>query len=124
MSIVNENSKLKSEVEQLEAELGSQLTLHKQELEDTEKTITSLMTRQAADEAAIAGLMTTIQELREESSKSEARAVSLGKEVEDSNRELTEAAAKIDQLVGVSLLHLLSCYNASAQAPQSVYTLK
>ena len=108
MAIVNENSKLKSEVEQLEAELGSQLTLHKQELEDTEKTITSLMTRQAADEAAIAGFMTTIQELREEFSKSEARAVSLSREVEDSSRELTEAAVKIDQLVSVSLLHLLS----------------
>ena len=110
---MNENSKLKSEVEQLEAELGSQLTLHKQELEDTEKTITSLMTRQAADEAAIAGLMTTIQELREESSRTEARAVSLSKEVEDSNRELTEAAVKIDQLVRVLLLHLYSVLRAN-----------
>ena len=122
MSIVNENSKLRSEVKQLEAELGSQLTLHKQELEDTEKTITSLMTRQAADEAAIAGLMTTIQELREESSKSEAKAVSLGKEVEDSNRELTEAAAKIDQLVRVSLYCTYSVVIMPQLKPLRVYT--
>ncbi len=86
-------------MEQLEGELRSQLTLHKQELEEVEKTITSLMTRQGSDEVAIAGLMGTIQELREESSRSNARATTLSKELEESSNELSAAAAKIDQLV-------------------------
>ena len=105
---MTENSKLKSEVEQLKAELGSQLALHKQELENTEETIASLMARQATDEAVIAELRTTNHGLREKSSLSEARAMSLSKEVEDANSKNTQATTKIDQLVRVytcSILH-------------------
>ncbi len=97
--MVNESSRLKSDVDRLEAELRSQLTLHKHELEEAEKTITSLLARQSSDESAITGLMSTIQGLREESSKGEAKAASLSKEVEDSGEELSIAAAKIDELV-------------------------
>ena len=97
--MVSENSKLKSEVEQLETELRSQLTTYKQELEKAEVTINSLMTRQSSDEAAITGFMTTVQELRGACATSEAKAISLSKEVEDSNNELSSAAVKIDQLV-------------------------
>lgn len=97
--MVNESCRLKSNIEQLEGELQSQLTQHKHELEEAEKTITSLLTRQSSDESAIAGLMSTIQELREESSKSEAKATSLSKEMEESSKELSAAASKIDVLV-------------------------
>ena len=96
-----ENSKLKSEVEQLKAKQSSQLALHQQELENNKETITSLKAREEAEEAVIARLKTTNRRLKEMSSLSEARAVSLSKEVEDANSKLTQAAAKIDQLVWV-----------------------
>lgn len=99
VAMVSENSKLKSEVEQLETELRSQLTTYKQELEQADVTINCLMKRQTSDETAITGFMSTIQELRGACTTSEAKAISLSKEVEDSNNELSAAAVKIDQLV-------------------------
>ena len=99
VSVVNENSSLRGKLEQLEAELQSQLRVHKKQMEETEVAMNSLMKRQATDEAAISGFMSTIQELRSTNAMGEAKITSLRQEVEESRKELQNTTAKIDQLV-------------------------
>lgn len=99
ITVMNENSNLHQKVEELDSELQSRLTLHKKEMEDAETAISSLLQRQATDEAAIAGFMSTIQELRVANTMAEAKQASLRQEVEESRREIQNASSKIDQLV-------------------------
>ena len=99
VSVVNENSSLRGKLEQMEAELQSQLRVHKQQMEETEVAMNALLKRQATDEAAISGFMSTIQELRSTNGEGEAKIVSLRQEVEESRKELQKTTAKIDQLV-------------------------
>ena len=100
IGVMEENSHLKSEVEQLEADLQTQLRSRKKQLEESEVTINSLLRRQATDESAISGLMSTVHELRSANSTSESKNTSLSKEVDDSKGELNTAALRIDELVG------------------------
>ena len=99
ITVMNENSNLHQKVEELDSELQSRLTLHKKEMEEAEAAINSLLQRQATDEAAIAGFMSTIQELRVANTMAEAKRTSLRQEVEESRREMQKASSKIDQLV-------------------------
>ena len=101
VSVVNENSSLRGRVEQLEAELESQLRVHKQQMEETEVAMNALLKRQSTDEAAISGFMTTIQELRSTNAVGEAKVASLRQEVDESRKELGKTTTKIDQLVRV-----------------------
>lgn len=102
VSVVNENATLRGKVEELESELQSQLRLHKRQMEETESAMNSLLKRQSTDEAAIAGFMATIQELRGANVTSEAKVASLRQEVEESRKELMNTTAKLDQMVGTS----------------------
>ena len=99
VSVVNENSTLQGKVEELESELQTQLRLHKKQMEETEAAMNSLMKRQSTDEAAIAGFMATIQELRGSSAMSEAKVASLRQEVEESRKELHKTTSKLEQMV-------------------------
>ena len=101
VSVVNENSTLRGKVEQLEVELQSQLRVHKRQMEETEVAMNSLMKRQATDESAISGFMSTIHELRSTNSVGESKITSLKQEVEESRKELQKAAARMDQMVGI-----------------------
>ena len=99
VAVVNENSCLRGKVEQLESEVQSQLRVHKQQLEETEAAMNSLMKRRTTDETAISGFMSTIQELRSTNARGEAKVASLQQEVEESRKELQNTASKVDQLV-------------------------
>ena len=103
VSVVNENSSLRGRVEQLEAELESQLRVHKQQMEETEVAMNALLKRQSTDEAAISGFMTTIQELRSTNAMGEAKVASLRQEVDESRKELGKTTTRIDQLVSLIL---------------------
>lgn len=99
MSLVNENSRLRGELERLEQDLQTRLHTHKQQLEGAESSINTLLQRQSTDEAAIAGLVSTVQELRGEKVQSAARVSALQKDLEESGRELTAAETKLEELV-------------------------
>ena len=101
--VVNENSSLRGKVEQLESELQSQLRVHKQQMEETEVAMNSLLKRQSTDEAAISGFMSTIQELRSTNAMGEGKIASLRQEVEESRREMQKTTSKIDQLVQMKI---------------------
>ena len=103
VSVVNENSSLRGRVEQLEAELESQLRVHKQQMEETEVAMNALLKRQSTDEAAISGFMTTIHELRSTNAVGEAKVASLRQEVDESRKELGKTTTRIDQLVSIIL---------------------
>jgi len=95
---LNENSRLEAKVQQLENELRNQLKAHKKGMEDAEVTINSLLKRQSEDKEAISGFMSQVQELRSANTLSNAKLSSQRQEVEDSERELCSATAKIDLL--------------------------
>ena len=111
VSVVNENSSLRGRVEQLEAELESQLRVHKQQMEETEVAMNALLKRQSTDEAAISGFMTTIQELRSTNAVGEAKVASLRQEVDESRKELGKTTTRIDQLVSLILPYIIIINN-------------
>ena len=99
VATVNENARLRGEIEQLESELQTHLQSHKHRMEETENLINSLLQKKATDEAAIAGFVTTIQELRNEKIQDSSRINSLSHELEDSGKELAVAVSRSDKLV-------------------------
>ena len=103
--VMNENSNL-------QGKLQSQLKVHKRQMEETETAMITLLKRQATDETAISGLMTTVQELRSANAVCEAKTVSLRQEVEESRKEMQKTATKMDQLVRE--LCVLACLQCSA----------
>jgi len=108
VSMLDDNSRLKTEVEKLDAELRTQLTEHKKELESAEKSISSLLARQSSDEAAMASMMTTMQELKETASQSNDKAMLLSRELEESNTALTNTSETIDNLVSLCTVVLIA----------------
>ena len=96
---INENHHLHSEVEQLEGELQSHLQTHKQQMEKTELSLNTLLKQKSTDEAAIAGFVATIQELRGENTRDECRLLGLERELEESGKELSAAVSKNDTMV-------------------------
>lgn len=96
---MNENSRLRGEMEKLELDLQTRLHAHKQQLEGAESSLNTLLQRQSTDEAAIAGLVATVQELRGEKVQSAARVTALQRDLEESGRELTAAVTKWEELV-------------------------
>lgn len=96
---MNENLKLRGEVEKLEGELQNHLQAHKQQMEQTELTLNTLLRKKATDEAAIAGFVANIQELRSEKTMTECRLADLEQELEDSGKELGATLSKNDTLV-------------------------
>ena len=99
MSTMKENTSLRSELEKLEGELQTHLQDNKQHMEQAELALGSLLKKKAADEAAIAGLVSSIQELREEKARSECRLADLERELEESGREMAAAASSGEKLV-------------------------
>ncbi len=101
VATVNENLQLRTEVSKLEEELQSQLQSHKQQMEETELTLNSLLKKKTSDEAAIASLVTNIQELRADKIKVECRLADLEKELEESRKEVDETSSNSDALVSL-----------------------
>ena len=99
--MVNDNSKLRGDLEQLELELQTHLQSHKQQMLASESTINTLLHQKAADEKAITGFVSTVQELRSERVRADSRILSLSRDLEESSRELAGAVAKSDRMVGV-----------------------
>lgn len=97
--MVNDNSRLRSDLEQLELELQRHLQSHKQQMMETDSTISTLLKQKTTDESAIAGFVATIQELRNEKMQSASKMTSLSKDLEDSGKELVAACSKSESMV-------------------------
>ena len=70
-------------------------------MEEAEGTINTLLREKATDEAAIAGFVATLHELRQEKALGASRIVSLTRECEDSGKELEAAVSRNEELVGM-----------------------
>ncbi len=103
--MVTDNMALHQEVEQLELELQRRLQTHKQQLESTEVTLNALLKQKSTDESAIAGLVATVQELRQEREEGSSRVASLDRELEESGKELVAVVARSEALVSELLLY-------------------
>lgn len=97
--MVNDNSRLRSEVDQLELELQSRLQAHKQEMQSAESSINTLLKQKATEESAIAGFVASVQELRLGKVQSDSRIDSLSQDLVEAAKELTTAATRNEELV-------------------------
>lgn len=97
--MVNDNTSLRSEVDQLELELQSCLQSHKQQMQSAESSINTLLKQKATDDSAIAGLVASVQELRQERVQSDSRMGSLAQDLEESGKELSAAETMNEELV-------------------------
>jgi len=99
---MKENTSLRSELEKVEGELQTHLQENKRRMEEAEFALGSLLKKKAADEAAIAGFVASMQELREEKAKLECRLADLERELEESGREMAAGASDGEKLVRFS----------------------
>jgi uncharacterized coiled-coil protein SlyX len=68
-------------------------------MESAEASINTLLRQKATDEEAIAGLMSTVRELRQSRGTNEAKISSLTQDLEDTGKELAVTAAQLVKLV-------------------------